>query len=268
LTANEVASYAPVVMSFQVGRAGVLALVVAGCSGVADPMGLSAAGGDLQTVPDAGHELDSAPTGAPTGSTPAADAGHAAVTHDAQSAEASIDAAAGGDAGPDEVALDAGASDATLVDVGSATTAEAGAASALEAASEAGDAAVAASGACWVTFTVADAFIDGVIDTNVAIGGDTPAFGNWDPDAAAPMTSIGAGAWTVSLVLNDGDEVQFLFVKRGPGTYAWEDWGVNSNRSLVVACSPDADVGDVVDGGPATGTSYAGQFDVKPPDAT
>jgi hypothetical protein len=82
------------------------------------------------------------------------------------------------------------------------------------------------------------------------------------------MTSLGAGAWTVSLLLNDGDEIQFLFVKTGPSSYIWEDWGVNSNRSLVVACSPAPESDASADGGPVVGTSYAGQFSVKPPDAT
>jgi hypothetical protein len=68
--------------------------------------------------------------------------------------------------------------------------------------------------------------------------------------------------------MTDGQEIQFLFVKLGPSSYIWENWGVNSNRSLVVACSPGPDAGAPVDGGPVVGTSYAGEFGVKPPDAT
>jgi hypothetical protein len=203
-------------------------------------MGLSVAGGDPLTVPDAA----ASPTQPASGdSSPALDAG--------------ID-----DSGNP---LDATLADASLAD---ASLAEGESQAAGEASVVDGPPVPPAPVSCSVTFTVADAFVDGVIDTVVALGGDTTALGDWDPDAAVPMTSIGAGAWTVSLVMNDGDAVQFLFLKRGPSSYVWEDWGVNSNRSLLVSCAPDPDASTPVDGGPVVGTSYAGQFGVKPPDAT
>lgn len=249
-------------MSFQVGRTGLLALALAACSGVADPTSLSVAGGDPLTAPDA-----AAPEGGSDALVAPAASG-AGGQRDAGHLEAGASpAVASGDASPtsDAIPGDSGAPvDATLADAALAVGSGGGQA--------AGEAAVADGGSvpasCSVTFTVADAFIDGVIDTAVALGGDTTALGSWDPDAAVPMTSIGAGAWTVSLVMNDGDAVQFLFVKRGPSSYAWEDWGVNSNRSLLVSCALDPDAGPTDDGGPVVGTSYAGQFGVKPPDAT
>jgi hypothetical protein len=250
-------------MSFQVGRIGLLALALSACSGVADPTGLSAAGGDLLTAPDAlalEGGSDALAAAVASGATGHVDGGHLEAT-------ASPTYAASGDSSPssDAGVGDAGAPvDATLAD---AVLAEGGASQAVGEASVVDSPSIPAS--CSVTFTVADAFIDGVIDTAVALGGDTTGLGNWDPAAAVPMTSIGAGAWTLSLVMNDGDAVQFLFVKRGPSSYAWEDWGVNSNRSLVVSCAPlDPDAGAPVDGGPVVGTSYAGEFGVKPPDAT
>jgi alpha-amylase len=227
-------------------------------------MGLSVASGDLQTAPDAASKQDgdgavgAAGDGA-VGPAAAASTGHASAPFDSGSDQAADepaspvlhDSSSGPDGGGSDAAsnpLDGGPADATLSD-GSLTV----------------------PASCSVSFTVADAFVDGVIDTGVAIGGDTSALGAWDPDAAVPMTSLGAGAWTASLVMNDGQAVQFLFVKRGPGSYMWENWGVNSNRSLVVSCSPDADDASdsgATDGGPVVGTAYAGQFGVKPPDAT
>ena len=239
---------------------GLLALTLSACSGVADPMDLSVAGGDPLTARDAatfegGSDalVASTASGAP-----------GRVDGGPLEAAASPAQPTSGDSSP---ALDAGigepadSADATVADV----FAEGGSLAAGEASVVDGPA---LSTSCSVTFTVADAFIDGVIDTAVALGGDTTALGDWDPDAAAAMTSIGAGAWTVSLVMNDGDAVQFLFVKRGPSSYVWEDWGVNSNRSLLVSCAPDPDAGAPADGGPVVGTSYAGQFGVRPPDAT
>jgi Starch binding domain len=246
-------------MSFQVGRMAALAVVLGGCSGVADPSGLPAAsGGDLQTLVDAAPGGDAA--SAPGSSSDAR-------TRDAQAAWVTADAVSSNDASSTDAS---GLPEVIAATWSDATIADAAMAAALDGSPDVGEASgpVAAPSSCWVTFTVADAFIDGALDTTVAIGGDTTALGAWDPNSAVAMTSIGAGAWTVSLLMNDGDSIQFLFVKRGPSSYSWESWGVNSNRSLVVACSPDADVGDVVDGGPAIGTSYAGEFGVRPPDAT
>jgi hypothetical protein len=246
-------------MSSQVGRIGLLVLAASACSGVADPMGLQvAAGGDLQTVldgaVDAKSELDAGwvqPEGG--GAAPATLA-----------PDGFVDASLAGDGGPGDAGP--GASDATLVDAASEAGTDGFVGASVDKVE--GAAPEAATTSCFVTFTVADAFIDGVIDTGVALGGDVSALGNWNPDAAASMTSLGGGAWTVSLLMNDGDEVQFLFVKLGPSSYIWEDWGANSNRSLVVSCGPDADASAPFDGGPVMGTSYAGEFGVKPPDAT
>jgi hypothetical protein len=242
----------------------------AACSGVADPMGLqAAAGGDLKTAPDGAMSANGSVDAAMV--SPEAGGEGASSTSSTQTTFA--DSAATGEGGVGDAAH--GAADATLFGVDSpgapAADLDASLAASLDASGvgEAGDtAAQVAPASCFVTFTVADAFIDGVLDTGVAIGGDTTALGNWDSSGAVSMTSLGAGAWTVSLLMNDGDEIQFLFVKRGPNSYAWEDWGVNSNRSLVVSCAPDVDAGAPADGGPVVGTSYAGQFGVKPSDAT
>jgi len=247
-------------MSLQVGRIGLLVLAVSACSGVADPMGLPVeAAGDLKTGSDAALQGADAPLDAAM--SPDGARGEAS----ASSTGALADAAISADAGPGDTGTDAAEPpDATL------PAAAAGDAGSSAEAAVAGDSTTAATvpQSCFVAFTVADAFIDGVIDTGVAMGGDTSALGDWQPDAAVPMTSIGAGAWTLSLLMNDGDAIQFLFVKRGPASNMWEDWDVNSNRSLVVSCTPSADAAAPIDGGPVVGTSYAGEFGVRPPDAT
>ncbi len=211
----------------------------AGCSGAPDPLGLMSVGSASATL------------GTDGGARAAIDAGDAALPVRAEAGDALSQVA--GDAG----AIDAGA------------TAEGGAE-----ASPPGDGGQGAlldgtlpRTSCAVTFTVADAYVDGLVDTEVALGGNIVALGSFDPEAAPAMTSIGTGAWSLTLVLDDGDQLQFRFVKRGPNNFVWEDWGDNSNRSLTVACSPGA--GEAfMDGGPAVGTAYAGDFDVKPPDAT
>src|SRR5580698_2209348 len=188
-------------MSFKVGRIGFLALALSACSGVADPMGLSvAAGGDLQTVLDAGGGDAKTRPDAAEASPGVGGAGASASTA-LGTATDSAPAADGGDVangGPYSL-LDA--SDAPGWD---SDRTESGVDGSVATYFEAGDAAAPATvpASCLVTFTVAGAFIDGVIDTGVAIGGDTTALGGWDPSAAVPMTSLGAGAWTVSLLLN------------------------------------------------------------------
>jgi hypothetical protein len=124
---------------------------------------------------------------------------------------------------------------------------------------------------CLVTFTVADAWVDGVLYKDVAVGGDAAALGAWNPQAATTMTQVATGTWTAGVVLVDGQEVQFRFVMRGASVDNWENWGANVNRSLVVACAAGmgAEAGAVADAaGPVVGVSYAGNFDVQPPDAT
>jgi hypothetical protein len=143
---------------------------------------------------------------------------------------------------------------------------------------------------CLVTFTVAEAWIDGVVYQDVAVGGGVAALGAWSPQAAVGMTQVASGTWTAGVMLTDGEEVEFRFVKRGNGVDSWEDWAPNSNRSLVVACAAasgsgtDAGVGAGVGvgvgvgdaggageaggAGPVVGVSYAGNFDVQPPAAT
>ncbi|MGO9835853.1 MAG: CBM20 domain-containing protein [Polyangiaceae bacterium] len=157
-----------------------------------------------------------------------------------------------------------------------------------------GDSSEASRASCLVTFTVAEAWIDGVVYQDVAVGGDAPALGAWSPTAAVGMTQVASGTWMVGVTLVDGEEVQFRFVKRGNGVDSWEDWAPNSNRSLVVACAAGAGSGSGVDAGAGAGpgadggvgagdagaageaggagavvgVSYAGNFDVQPPDAT
>jgi len=247
-------------MSLQVGLIEiVLVLALSACSGVADPMGLppGTAGGDLQSVVDAAGE---------------GGAGVAAQDARASTVQGTSSDAAAQSASSESPTVSSLVGDGSIADAGTdgpdSTIGVAYGDAAPEASVDVVEAAAPAPVTCSVTFTVADAFIDGVIDTGVALGGDTAALGNWDPNGAVAMTSLGAGAWTLSLVMTDSSPVQFLFVKRGPNSYAWEDWGVNSNRSLVVSCTPEPDAGEPVDGGPVVGTSYAGQFGVKPPDAT
>jgi hypothetical protein len=128
---------------------------------------------------------------------------------------------------------------------------------------------------CLVTFTVAAAFVDGVLYKDVAVGGDAAALGAWNVQAAVAMTQVATGTWTTGVVLVDGQEVRFRFVMRGAGVDSWENWGPNVNRSLVVACA--AGTGVIAAGpgeagadaaGPVVGVSYAGNFGVQPPDAT
>jgi hypothetical protein len=133
------------------------------------------------------------------------------------------------------------------------------------------DSSEASRASCLVTFTVAAAWVDGVLYKDVAVGGDAPALGAWNPQAATTMTQVATGTWTAGVVLVDGQEVLFRFVMRGAGVDTWENWGANVNRSLVVACAAGmgAEAGAGGDaGGPVVGVSYAGNFDVQPPDAT
>jgi hypothetical protein len=125
-----------------------------------------------------------------------------------------------------------------------------------------------------VTFTVAEAWIDGVVYTDVALGGDAAALGAWNPAAAVTMTQVASGTWTAGVMLTDGEHVDFLFVKRGPNVTSWESWAPNSDRSLVVACSAASGIVDAgaveggsADAGPVVGVSYVGNFNVQPPDA-
>jgi hypothetical protein len=212
-----------------------------GCSGAPDPLGLMTAVSAPETLGtdggagaaiDAGGADASLPPHAGTGDALSQVAWDAGVIDTASPAESGIDEPAPGDADQDAPV------DGTLPRA-----------------------------SCAVSFTVADAYIDGIVDTEVAVGGNIVGLGSFDPEAAPAMTSIGTGAWSLTMVLYDGDQLQFRFVKRGPNSFIWEDWGANSNRSLTVACSPSAAQASV-DGGPAIGTAYTGDFDVKPPDAT
>lgn len=111
---------------------------------------------------------------------------------------------------------------------------------------------------CAVTFIVTNAFIDGFMLKGVALGGDAPALGAWNPGTATPLTAVSPGAWSGSIVLQDGQRVQFRFVETGPNEDVWESFTPAGNRTLTVAC-------------PTTTKSppqYTGTFDVRPPDAT
>jgi hypothetical protein len=128
---------------------------------------------------------------------------------------------------------------------------------------------------CSVTFLVTGALVDGLSFQGVYLSGNIAPLGFWDPASSRPLAQIAPGVWTTSVVLTDGDLVQFRFLERGTVEVQWEDWGPNSNRSIEVAClSPAASDGGTSDGGgsdgaaPVVGTEYTGQFNVKPPDAT
>lgn len=112
---------------------------------------------------------------------------------------------------------------------------------------------------CAVTVTVDGAFVDGIMLRGVAVAGDVPSLGSWNPSAAPPLGAVAPGVWSGTLVLQDGQHVEFRFLETGPTEIVWESWGAGSNRSLIVACG-------AADG--ATTAHYVGQFDVKPPDAT
>jgi hypothetical protein len=136
------------------------------------------------------------------------------------------------------------------------------------------DSAEASRPSCMVTFTVAEAWIDGVVYTDVALGGDAAALGAWNPAAAVTMTEVASGTWTAGVMLTDAERVEFLFVKRGPNVTSWESWAPNSDRSLVVACAAASGIveagaveGGSADAGPVVGVSYVGNFNVQPPDS-
>ena len=175
------------------------------------------------------------------------------------------------DAGTVRVALDAagtGASAAPPIDAGTPAV-EAGGADEGPDPPDAGIA-DAAPAACNVTFIVTGATVDGLSIQGVYLGGDDDALGHWDPNAARPMTQLSPGVWTTNLAMSDGAQLQFRFLERGPLAVQWESWGLNSNRSLRVACLTSAGDAAAPDGGssPVVGTEYTGQFGAKPPDAT
>jgi hypothetical protein len=155
------------------------------------------------------------------------------------------------------------------------------------AAESSADSSEASRASCLVTFTVAAAWIDGVVYQDVAVGGGVAELGGWSPQSAVAMTQVGGaatGTWTAGVVLTDGERVPFLFVKRGTGGItSWENWAPNSDRLIVVSCAADAGgaaadgginldivIGDAGagEGGPVVGVSYSGMFDTRPPDAT
>jgi hypothetical protein len=234
----------------QAAKALILAGFLAGCSGgVAGLMDVAAA------LPDAsGSSADSL--------APAVGADASRTVNDAPAVQ--MAPAAAGDAGS------SGADGDSLVSNGVAVAlADSGP---LDDASP--DSAEASRPSCLVTFTVADAWVDGVVYQNVALGGDAAALGAWSAAAAVPMTQVASGTWTVGVMLTDGVEVEFLFVKRGPNVDSWESWTPESDRSLVVACSAASGAveggtveGGSTAGGPVVGVSYAGNFGVQPPDA-
>jgi hypothetical protein len=123
---------------------------------------------------------------------------------------------------------------------------------------EAGEAAP-AKATCAVTFIVTNAFVDGFMLKGVALGGDAPALGAWNPGSAIPLAAVSPGAWSGSVVLEDGQVLQFRFVETGPNEDVWESFTPAGNRTLTVACSS---------GQTKAPPQYTGTFDVRPPDAT
>ena len=227
-----------------------LAGFLAGCSG-------GVAG--LMDVPPAGPDASSAGADSLVAA-PVADAAQTRI--DAPAVQTA--ALAPNDASPD------GADGASLAQADvSAATEDAGS---LDDASP--DSVEASRPSCMVTFTVAEAWIDGVVYTDVALGGDAAALGAWSPAAAVTMTEVASGTWTAGVMLTDGERVEFLFVKRGPNVTSWESWAPSSDRSLVVACSAASGIveagaveGGSADAGPVVGVSYVGNFNVQPADA-
>jgi alpha-amylase len=112
---------------------------------------------------------------------------------------------------------------------------------------------------CAVTFIVTNAFVDGFMLKGVALGGDATSLGAWNPGAAMPLTTVSPGAWSGSIVLEDGQQLQFRFVETGPNEDVWESFTPAGNRTLTVACPSGAS---------KSPPQYTGQFDVRPPDAT
>jgi hypothetical protein len=107
---------------------------------------------------------------------------------------------------------------------------------------------------CVVTFTVTNALIDGVVFSNVVVGGDNLALGNWDPTLARNMAAVNGtnGTFTLGVQLTDGQTVHFKFGLRGNNQVTWETFAQNETRSLTVSC------------GIGAGPTYSGRFDVLP----
>lgn len=108
------------------------------------------------------------------------------------------------------------------------------------------DAGVATTASCTVLFTVTNANVDGVLVTNVVIGGDAAALGDWDPTEALKMSPVSgtSGDWTLRAELPAGQIVAFKFGMSGTNgkSILWE-LGPNSStdRTLAVTC-PDGSV--------------------------
>jgi hypothetical protein len=234
----------------EAAKALMLAGFLAGCSG-----GVAGLMDAPPAVPDAsGSSPNSAPPATGADASRTANDAPAVETGPVAASDAGSSGADGDPVAPNDVAV--GVADSGLVDDASPDSGEA------------------ARPSCLVTFTVADAWVDGVVYQNVALGGDVAALGAWSPAAAVPMTQVASGTWTVGVMLTDGVEVEFLFVKRGSNVDSWESWTPDSDRSLVVACSAASGTleGGTVEGGstaagPVVGVSYAGNFGVQPPDA-
>jgi hypothetical protein len=110
------------------------------------------------------------------------------------------------------------------------------------------DAADSAPLACAVRFTVTaaaldDAGVDAGSDGLYVVGGAIE-LGSWQPPAAVPLAQKGPATWSGAVTFLDGAALEFKFIKRGASTVTWEDWGLYSNRSMVVRCPTGSSVAD------------------------
>ena len=146
------------------------------------------------------------------------------------------------------------------------------------------DAADAAPLACAVRFTVTgavteDAGMEAGADGFYVVGGASE-LGSWQPPAAVPLAQKGPGTWSGTVAFIDGAALEFKFIKRGTSSVVWEDWGLYSNRSMIVRCPTGSSVADAaidapvdaladaqIDAGDASAAADAGPSDAAVTDA-
>ena len=119
------------------------------------------------------------------------------------------------------------------------------------------DAADSAPLACAVRFTVTGAVTDDAgteagADGFYVVGGASE-LGSWQPPAAVPLAQKGPATWSGTVTFLDGAALEFKFIRRGTSTVVWEDWGLYSNRSMIVRCPTGSSVADAAIDAPLDG---------------
>lgn len=114
---------------------------------------------------------------------------------------------------------------------------------------------------CAVRFTVDGASVDAGADAAggeaLYLVGEPPQLGSWNPSSSVPLTALDASTWSGSLVFTEGTHVLFKFIKRAGSSVVWEDWGLYSNRSLIVQCPRDGGAMDAAIDAPMDAPSDA-----------